>query len=87
MEKSTEGRLKAKQTESHRDNWYHPLGHHSLRYTGRGWVVRLGLQRSVRGRELGLAVWKEHEGTRKCVPRPRECRRKSGTAREARCNC
>ena len=38
------------------------LGHHSLRHSGRGWVLRLRLWRSVPGKGLGLAVWREPEG-------------------------
>ena len=36
-------------------------GHHSLRFSGGGWALRLRLQRSVPGRRLWLAVWRQPE--------------------------
>ena len=50
--------------ESLTDHCYHCPGHHSLRHSEGGWVLRLRLQRSVLGRRLGLAVWRQPEGTR-----------------------
>ena len=44
----------------------------SLRCLGRGWVLRLRLQRSVSRRELGLAVWKQPEGLESSTPRAGE---------------
>ena len=32
-----------------------------LRCSGRGWALRLRLQRSILGRELGLALWRQTE--------------------------
>ena len=58
----------AKQSESHTDHLYHLPGHHSLTCSGRGWVLRLRLQRSVPGRGLGLAVWRQPEGLGSSVP-------------------
>ena len=46
------------------DQKYHCATHRSLRQLGGGCVLRLGLLRSVPGRGLGLAVWKEPEGAR-----------------------
>lgn len=40
---------------------------HSLRCLGRGWVLRLSLQRSVPGRGLWLAVWERPKGLRSHV--------------------
>jgi len=45
----------AKQSESHTNHLNHWPGHHRLRSSGRGWALRLRLQRSVLGRGLGLA--------------------------------
>ena len=58
----------------------HDLLHCSLRHLGRGWVLRLGLWRSVLRRGLGLTVYKQPEGAR-------EYRRRPGPVREARHNC
>lgn len=45
-----------KQSESQRDHLNHWPGQHSLRFSGGGWTLRLRLQRSVPGRELGMAL-------------------------------
>lgn len=42
---------------------YRP-GHHSLRYSGQGWALRLRLWRLVPRRGLGLALWRQTEGLR-----------------------
>ena len=47
-------------------------GHHSLRCTGRGWTLRLKLRRSVPGRGLELAVWRQPEGLGSSLPRAGE---------------
>ena len=39
-------------------------GYYSLRCSGRGWGLRLRLQRSLPGRGLGLAVWRQPEGSK-----------------------
>ena len=44
----------AKQSESHTDYLNLQSGHHSLRSSGRGLVLRLRFQRSVSERGLGL---------------------------------
>ena len=56
------GLRRAKQNESHTYHLYHFAGHHNLRCTGGGWALRLNLWRSVPGRGLGLAIWREPEG-------------------------
>ena len=56
--KSTGAGLKmAKQRDSHTDHPYH-----RPRHSGRNWVLKLGLRRSVPGRGLELAVWRQSEG-------------------------
>ena len=58
MEKSTTASLRrAKQSVS-------LPAHHSQRHYGGGWAPRLRLQRSVLGRRLKLAVWKQPKGAR-----------------------
>ena len=57
--------------------------------------MRLRLQRSVPGRGLGFAMWKQPEearewyamGSSASVSQPRDCRRRPGPARKARCYC
>ena len=64
MEKNAAAGLrKTKQRESHTNHLYHHLGHHGPRHLSGGWELRLRLQRSVPGRGLGLAVWRQAEGT------------------------
>ena len=46
--------------------------HNSLRCLGRGWTLRLSLWRSVPGKELGLAVWRQPEGLGSSAPPPGE---------------
>ena len=58
------GLRREKQRGSHTNHWYH----HSLRHSDRGWALRLRLQRSVPGKGLGLAVWRQPEGLRSSVP-------------------
>ena len=59
-EKSAAVKLKrAKQKESHTEHRYHCS---RTPHSGRAWVLRLRLQRSVWGRGLGLAVYKQPEG-------------------------
>ena len=72
MEKSISAGMRAKQSESHTDDQYHYWVHHSLKHSGGGWALRLQLQRSVSGRELGLAVWKQPERLEDGVPQARE---------------
>ena len=62
----------AKQSESHTDPLNHCPGHHSLRCSGEGWVLRLMLWRSVPGRRPGLEVWRQPEGLRSSVPQVEE---------------
>ena len=55
-EKSAAAGLRtAKQSESCTDHLTLQPGHHSLRYSGGGWALRLRLWRSVLGRELEMA--------------------------------
>ena len=42
--------------------------HHSLRHSGGGWALRLRLQRSLLGRGLGLAVWRQPKDLGSSVP-------------------
>ena len=42
--------------------------HHSLRCSGRGWVLRLRFWRSVPGRGLGLTTWRRPEGLESSSP-------------------
>ena len=66
MVNSTAAKLRmARQRQSCTDYWSYLLGYHRLRHSEAGWVLRLRLQRSVSGRGLGLAVWKQPEGARK----------------------
>ena len=51
-----------KQSEKPTDHLNHWHRHHSLRCSGRGWVLRFRLQRSVTKRGLGLAVWRQPKG-------------------------
>ena len=68
-EKSTAaGQRTAKQSESCTDHPNHQHGYHSLRHSGRGWVLRPRLQRSVPGRGLRLALWRQTEGLRSSAP-------------------
>ena len=69
-------------SESRLDHSYHLPGHHRLRHSGKGWVLRLRLQRSVLGRGLGLAVWKEPEGLGSSVPWAMEQSTTEGTWEE-----
>ena len=74
MEKSAPAGLRReKQKDSHTDHWYHcpqiPQPETSL---GWGWALRLRLWRSVPGRELGLAMWRQPEGLRSGAPWARE---------------
>ena len=71
---------RAQQRESHTDDWYHHPLYLSLRYSGRSLAQRLGLQRSVLGRGLGLAVWRQPEGAGE--QHHREQRRRPRPARE-----
>ena len=69
VEREAAGQRKAKQRENCTDHWYHCPGHHclvhhSLRHLGGGWVLRLRLWRSILGRGLELAVWRQPEGAR-----------------------
>lgn len=73
IEKSSAAGLSwAKQTESHTDHWYHCHRHHSPRCSGDSWALRLRIQRSVLGRGLGLAVWRQLEQLGSSVPWARE---------------
>ena len=60
------GLWKAKQRGTCTDGWYSHPALPSLRCasagTGRGWVRKLGLQRSDPERGLGLAAWRQPEG-------------------------
>ena len=68
-EKSTAAGLRrAKQSESHTNHLHHCPRHHSLSCLGRSWALRLRLRRSVSGRGLGLAVWRQPEGLGSSVP-------------------
>ena len=48
------GLRRAKESESHTDHLNHGPRHHSLRCSGRGWVLRLRLQRSVPREKTGV---------------------------------
>ena len=69
-EKSAAAALrKAKQSERHADYLHQHPGQHSLIHSGRrGWVLRLRIQRSVPGRGLGLAVYRQPEVLGNGVP-------------------
>ena len=47
-------------------------GHHSLRWSARGCMLRLRLWRSVPGRQLGFALWRQPEGLGSDVPQAGE---------------
>ena len=47
-------------------------GHCSLGRLVGGWAMRFRLQRSVLGRQKGLAVWRYHEGLGSSVPQAGE---------------
>lgn len=66
------GLRRAKHSESCTNHLHHHPGHHSLRGSGRGWELRLRLQRSVQGRGLRLAVWRQSEGLGSGVPQAGE---------------
>ena len=59
---------RAKQSESRTDNLNHWPRHHSLRCSGRAWVLRLRLWRSGMGSGLVLTVWGQPWGLRSDVP-------------------
>ena len=86
------GLRRAKQSESCRDPLHHCPGHHSLRHWDKGWAVRFRLWRSVLGRGLGLAVWRQPEGL-VChglgsrVPQSRDDERRPGPTEEVRGHC
>ena len=62
-----------KQRKNSTDHQYHLLGHHSLRCLEGGWALRPRLwRRSVPGRELGFAVWRQTEGLGNIVPQAGE---------------
>ena len=63
QESAAAGLRMAKQHESHTYHLNHQPGHHSLRGLGRGWALR-----SVPGRGLGLAVWRQPKGLRSSAP-------------------
>ena len=84
-EKSAAVRLRAKQRATQTISiGTTAFGHHSLRCLGVGWVLRLRLQKSLAGRGLGLAVWRQPEGLGSVL---RERKRRPGSAEEARCHC
>ena len=62
------GLRRAKQRELHRPLVPCPRCH-SLRCLGRGWALRLSLPRSIPGRGLGLAMWRQPEGLESTAPR------------------
>ena len=57
---------------------YHLPRHHILRHSAVGWVLRLRLWRSILGKELVLALWRQPEGLGSRAPRAGEW---SATAR------
>ena len=61
-EKGSSWTEEAKQSKSCTDHLHHHPRHHSLRYSGWGWALRLRFWRSVLGKGLGLAVWRQPEG-------------------------
>ena len=61
--------------------------HHRLRCSGGGWALRLRFWRSVLGKGLGLAVWREPEGLGSRVLQSRKPRRRPGSTGEARHHC
>ena len=72
LEKSTEtGLVRAKQRATQTISTTIP-GHHSLTCLEGGWALRLGLWRSVPGKGLGLAVWRQPEGLGSLVPQAGE---------------
>ena len=74
LEKSTAaGMRKAKQRAIQTIGTTAP-GHQRLRSLGGGWALRLSLQKSVLGKGLGMAVWRQTEGPGSGVPWPGEQR-------------
>ena len=69
---TTSGLGRAKERQSHAEYWYHLLGHYSLRCSEWCWALILSLQRSVLGRGLVLAGWKQIEEIGRAVPRARD---------------
>ena len=53
----------------------------------RGWVLKLRLQRTARGRGLGLAAWRQTEGAGVYGPQLGCTQKKPGPAIEAKCHC
>ena len=84
---TTAGLRRAKQRESHRDYQYHSPWTPQSKKLRQGWMLRLRLRRSVPRRRLGLTVWRQPEGPRSGAPQPREPRKRSGPAGEARHHC
>ena len=66
------GLRRAKQRDSHTNHYYHYLQTLEPEMLCRGWAMRLGLQRQVPGRELGVVVWREPEGLGRGVPQAGE---------------
>ena len=67
-EKCAAARLRrAKQRDSCTNHQHHRPGQHRLKCWGRGWELRLRIWKSVLWRGLGLAVWRQPEGLRRCV--------------------
>ena len=58
-----------------------------IHWSGRGWILRLGLWESDPGESIGLTVWRQPEGLGCGLPEPRESRKKPGPARDARHHC
>ena len=57
----------AKQSERCTDHVKHWPRLHSLRCSGRDWMLRLRFQRSFPRRGLGLVVWRQPKGLRNSV--------------------
>ena len=73
---------RGKQSESCTDHLHHHPGHHSLRCSGGDWALRLRLQRSVLGRGLGLALWRQPEGLGRSMPQAGEQNTTAGGTQE-----
>ena len=66
------GLRRAKQSEGQTGYLHHHPGHHSRKHLGVDWGLRLRLQRSLPGRGIRLAVWRQPEGLGSGVPQAGE---------------
>ena len=89
-EKSSSQTMEGK-AESHTDHLYHHLGHHGLRCSGRGWVLRLRLWRSEDSGWLCGDRLRGHRSrgsqAERGAPQTRECGRWPRPTGKARHHC